>query len=968
MSKYVLLSLVLFVARTFADPTLTREADFFAIPGLDSLSNQWIIQAIDSTDTTDRVDRGFDHPVDVEIIKLSEIDYRFVVLDAVRRLFTEFRMDLQEGLSTDSVYRSSISSDNWHSATSMCQVKQGTFFIPQSDRLAVTFKVGGVVRLYRFNPVAHQFIQTSAFANPSIAKPVGVFAAFNNLFIADEATQRVFRTDTTGNILSSYGGFTGSRYGFRWMSDISGYVDSQNRAHLYISDGLNGRIDHLTSSSTDPTIRLDSQAWGLGSDGALSGLHECALVPGVGLIGFDRNNQRLFTWSNIDSLQNGVRDSGPFPAPLNLNYNPTVHIKEAGGRLVFITLSDSLRNYVLRSYRVNNAIFDNPQPNPNGHWTTTHSPYYVTASISVPSDGSLTIDPGVTVIFSPGVSLSVPVGAHLVADAAVQARINFQGISSNPIDAWGGLCFYSTSSQNILDWCRLDNASIGVRSRDGGRVGVTNSEFTACGFGALALYGGRVSLSNDTIRDCRYHGAVAACGGANVTITNGSISRCGYTGVWSVASSHIYMSGTSLTENGPSTLNSRNLQFGGTRVTHGSMRLHCIKSNANNGPGFTGLGGVLDMAPNGKNVFLNNLTVPGIRTQINFCSTLPDLCNGRNLICGDNGDLILACNGEFYDEDITGNHWCGNPAGRVPATWTNSGNDADGTTNNRCVLSNYIPCDLITPSYEVFRLAWDQEEVGLWSAAIAGYDSVIKYYPGSKEANLCPDRIVFCEAMSNKDWATQRAYFQDIADTTSEADLKFAARASAAWCLVEMGDIESAEDEYLSLMNQADSDYKYQKAALEALLAELKNSDWGILGRRGDGGQSQIRGLDALHTTIEQENDPDLWAFARIEAMLSGSNESVDEASIPTTYQLYQNYPNPFNPSTEIEFDLPEASSVKLQVFNTLGQIVTTLVNERRAAGHYNVLWNASDVATGLYIYRIEANGFVDSKKMVLMR
>ena len=94
---------------------------------------------------------------------------------------------------------------------------------------------------------------------------------------------------------------------------------------------------------------------------------------------------------------------------------------------------------------------------------------------------------------------------------------------------------------------------------------------------------------------------------------------------------------------------------------------------------------------------------------------------------------------------------------------------------------------------------------------------------------------------------------------------------------------------------------------------------------------------------------------------------------IPTRYMLYQNYPNPFNPNTEIKFDLPENTHVVLNIFNTLGQKVTTLVDEVRAAGAYRVLWDGKNssgmnVASGVYVYQLKAGGFVNAKKMVLIR
>jgi hypothetical protein len=92
------------------------------------------------------------------------------------------------------------------------------------------------------------------------------------------------------------------------------------------------------------------------------------------------------------------------------------------------------------------------------------------------------------------------------------------------------------------------------------------------------------------------------------------------------------------------------------------------------------------------------------------------------------------------------------------------------------------------------------------------------------------------------------------------------------------------------------------------------------------------------------------------------------EAELPQEFSLSQNYPNPFNPRTEISFGLPTASSVKLEVFNVIGQRVSTLADGDFAAGNHVVTWDASSFGSGVYFYRITAEGFTESKKMVLLK
>ncbi len=101
--------------------------------------------------------------------------------------------------------------------------------------------------------------------------------------------------------------------------------------------------------------------------------------------------------------------------------------------------------------------------------------------------------------------------------------------------------------------------------------------------------------------------------------------------------------------------------------------------------------------------------------------------------------------------------------------------------------------------------------------------------------------------------------------------------------------------------------------------------------------------------------------------------EGEEMRLLPRTFSLSQNYPNPFNASTVIEYALPRSSRVNILMYNTLGQRVRVLVDEVQTDGYYKVLWDGKDdtghaVATGMYLYRLEADGFVKTRKLILMR
>ncbi len=91
-------------------------------------------------------------------------------------------------------------------------------------------------------------------------------------------------------------------------------------------------------------------------------------------------------------------------------------------------------------------------------------------------------------------------------------------------------------------------------------------------------------------------------------------------------------------------------------------------------------------------------------------------------------------------------------------------------------------------------------------------------------------------------------------------------------------------------------------------------------------------------------------------------------SEVPLVFALDQNYPNPFNPSTTIKYALPSESNVTLKVYNLLGQEVATLVNDVQKAGSYEATFNASTLASGVYVYRIQAGANVETKKMMLLK
>lgn len=124
---------------------------------------------------------------------------------------------------------------------------------------------------------------------------------------------------------------------------------------------------------------------------------------------------------------------------------------------------------------------------------------------------------------------------------------------------------------------------------------------------------------------------------------------------------------------------------------------------------------------------------------------------------------------------------------------------------------------------------------------------------------------------------------------------------------------------------------------------------------------------DSKGTVVSRDLVPE---FSGITAFLESAG---DEEMLPTSFALKQNAPNPFNPSTRVDYDIPKATHVRMDIFNVLGQRVNTLVDEFQEAGSKSVIWDGRDytgsvAASGIYFYRIEAGEFSETKKMMLLK
>jgi len=128
-----------------------------------------------------------------------------------------------------------------------------------------------------------------------------------------------------------------------------------------------------------------------------------------------------------------------------------------------------------------------------------------------------------------------------------------------------------------------------------------------------------------------------------------------------------------------------------------------------------------------------------------------------------------------------------------------------------------------------------------------------------------------------------------------------------------------------------------------------------------------VRG-DTLYMWYDGSPIQKLWQIGLAKSQFTAVSVGDGGITIPGTHRLLQNYPNPINPTTTITYELPKSSHVRVSVYDILGREVSVLVNERRDAGVHEVKFDGSGLSSGVYLYRLTAGSFVETRKLVLVR
>jgi hypothetical protein len=634
-----------------------------------------------------------------------------------------------------------------------------------------------------------------------------------------------------------------------------------------------------------------------------------------------------------------------------------------------------------------------PGGNVSGTWTAAGSPYLVQGSITIPADSMLTIEPGVDVNFQGLYSLTV--NGLLEAVGTETDSIHFF-----PADigvSWWGILFENAPDSSHLAYCTVRYTGTFIFGYGGIRCINSNPVITHCRIsnnngrtageayaGGIALnnsnaeiswcnisnnfsnrYGGGINIYNSSpvITGCnisgneviQYGGGICILGNSSPIITNCNIenntSNVYGGGIWALGSA-VTISECTVGYNHADTWG------GGISIHSGSVFLdHCIIERNNclypavNGKGggiFTN-GGVLTVDHctfYGNEISISNPYGMEIHTEGNAAMTVT---NSIFLAVWDfwtivfNSTVPASVSYDDFTSEVPGSgtqRFMGNvPPGLGVLTQVNTNGDSCDVFYN--IYLDPLFVDFLYGDYHLSWSNWPTPD-STKSPCIDAGDPSSPHDPD----NTVADMGVF--------------YFNQLLITVSDTLLDFR--------IVDIG-------------QQLDLPLTIRNGGTIALRLQNVSNQNSVFTHNWNPADSLILPNDSLTITVTftpvdtnlivdtlliENNDKPL------QVGLSGKGKTIvgieDQSELPKVYTLYPAYPNPFNPATTISFDLPKSSKITLKVFNILGEEVATLVSDRLSAGSHSYKWDASSLASGVYMYRLQAGNYVETKKMVLMK
>ncbi len=597
-----------------------------------------------------------------------------------------------------------------------------------------------------------------------------------------------------------------------------------------------------------------------------------------------------------------------------------------------------------------------PAGNVSGTWAKANSPYYINGEITVPNGETLTIEPGVEVVFKGHYKFNVQ--GRLLAVGTQQDSISFT--AENTGTGWHGIRFINTPNTNDLSnivFCSFKYGKANTGSgldRSGGAImingfdevlisdclfeyNMTSGDISTTGGPGVCIFNGSPTVTKSTFRNNAgtSAGAIKIDFKSDAIISNNFIvNNTSYCGAVLCA----YQSDNRPTISG-NFISNNTASGGGGGIFVFSYSNPLIENNVivhNQSP----TGGGIYCFTNAKPVLINN-TIAYNTASI-----------GGGISCEDNSDPILINNILYGNTAATGNQvylldnasdpiftYCDIQGGKEGFGGSGAGANYTGLYENS-IDSNPLFTSAVIDDYTLTNYSLCIG-AGISSAQIAGVTYSVPPFcyvgnPRPSPSGTDPD-IGACESLFALPVPVELTSFTA---TTNGKEV------TLNWSTAT------------ELNNQG---FEVQR--------KFGSNDFVSVGSvKGHGTTTSPK----QYTYVDKLADAGKYFYRLKQIDFGGKYEYSQVVEVNwspfTTYKLEQNYPNPFNPVTTIGYMLQEKSNTKLTLLNALGEEVAILANEEQDKGYHKVEFSGSKLTSGVYLYRLQAGNFVETKKMILMR
>ena len=558
------------------------------------------------------------------------------------------------------------------------------------------------------------------------------------------------------------------------------------------------------------------------------------------------------------------------------------------------------------------------------------------------------LEPGVTLKFDPNVSLIVE--GTLIAQGNSNDHITFTSSQTTPQKGdWDWIKFDNSSGTSILEYCDIEYAKFGI-------WGVSNSH---------------VSMDNVTVTNCQNYGLYLLNNSTNTSVENSNFTHNNTYGIFLYNSDPdiVYATCTNNSD-GLCCYNNSNPAIGFSVFSNNNYDgIYCYNT------GYVWMYYNATYFPNrGWNTIQSNNS----RGVSAYSSSYPFL--GFSSICPGNNTIKNNSSYEVYNGNSSGyiyaryNWW----ESSTPDLYTSQTVLIDDPLNQSSALLTGLSKPMIDNHVinstsksipeEYNRLATAFLMEGNYEKARGLFQYVFENYPDSEEAKYALVHITACFDQLNER-SNVVPFLEGVSESYSKLELSGFALALSVPYLESAGKYSQAVERCLQV-REFSKDEEVNKNMLFILaniyFYGLQDADKAKLYF-----EEYIKSYPKDPMTKTAQDMLEIMDHGFIPKRDHPENAQANDS--PTTFALSQNYPNPFNPETEISFQLPEDVHVTLSIFNLLGQKVRTIIDKQMATGYHTIQWDGrndfgNSVASGVYLYVIQAGKFYDVKKMVLMR